>query len=227
MDNLIASLVSDEDAAAPFTPRVVTGRIVAENADAALVEFRTPTGKKATGVLPVTEFYRSRRWATDETYTLLQCDAGARPLLSATRPELVSALLVGVSPEVRAGTVRVMDVARRAGMRTKVAVAATEVGTDAVAACIGRNHNRVDHLKDALLGEQVDVVAWHPDTETYLRNALQPAGVIDVVVDEDKLTAVASAPRHQMSAAVGGGGLNSALAAQLVGLSVRIVEADA
>jgi N utilization substance protein A len=224
MDNLIASLGLD-DTAAPFSPRVVTGRIVAQNADAALVEFRTPGGKKATGVLPITEFYRSRRWETDETYTLLQCDGGARPLLSATRPELVTALLVGVSPEVRAGQVRVMGVARRPGQRTKVAVAATAAGVDAVAACVGRNHNRVDHLKDALLGEQVDIVAWHPDTETYLRNALQPAGVIDVVVDEEKRTAAASAPRHQMSAAVGGGGLNSALAAQLVGLSVRIIEA--
>ena len=224
MSDIMTALgLADPDV--PVFSRVVTGTVVAESADAALVEFTSRTGKKATGILPVTEFYRGKRWEVGKVYTLLQCDSSPRPLLSATRPELVTNLLEGISPEVRAGQVRVMAVARRAGARTKVAVAATEAGVDAVAACVGRSHNRVDHLKDAMFGEQVDIVAWHEDTETYLRNALQPASVVDVVVDEDKRAAVASAPQHQMSAAVGGGGLNSALAGQLVGLSVKIVEA--
>jgi N utilization substance protein A len=224
MDSIIDSLgLADVDQVAPFDPRVVTGTIVAENADAALVQFVAPSGKKATGVLPVTEFYRGRRWATGERYTLLQCDTSGRPLLSATRPELVSALLDGIAPEVRAGQVRVMAVARRAGLRTKVAVAATEPGVDAVAACVGRFPPRVDHVKNALGGEQVDLLAWHPELGTYLRNALQPAQVVDVEVDEAKHAATASAPQHLMSAAVGGGGLNSALAGQLAGVSVRII----
>lgn len=227
MDSLIASLgltpgAADESA---LSPRVVTATVSAANADAALLHVAGPDGVQ-TGVMPVTEFYPNRRWAVGETYTLVQLDAGPRPLLSAVRPQLVEALMVGISPEVRAGAVRVMGVARRPGLRTKVAVAATEAGVDPIAACVGRHHNRVDYLKAALLGEQVDIIAWHPDRAVFLRNALQPAAVSDVVIDEEARTAVAAAPSHQMSAAVGGGGLNSALAGHLVGLQVRIVTAS-
>jgi N utilization substance protein A len=226
MDSLIESLglVSTEDKSALY-PRVVTATVTAANADTATLRFDGPNGPVANAIMPVTEFYPNRRWAVGETYTLLQLDAGPRPLLSAVRPELVEALLIGISPEVRAGTVRVVKVARRAGLRTKIAVAATEAGTDPIAACVGRAHNRVDHLKDALSGEQVDIIAWHPDREVFLRNALQPAAVVDVAIDAEARTAVATAPAHQMSAAVGGGGLNSALAGHLVGVQVRIASA--
>jgi N utilization substance protein A len=225
MENLIATLgLGGDTEQAESDPRVVTATVTAANADAALLRF-TIDGQSVTGVMPITEFLPGRKWAEGDVLTALACDTSARPLLSLARPELVPALLAGVSPEVRSGAVRVMGVARRAGMRTKVAVAATEPGVDPIAACVGRNHNRVDYLKAALLGEQVDIVAWHPDRETFLRNALQPAAVSEVAIDEAERTAVAVAPGHQMSAAVGGGGLNSALAGQLLGVLVRIVPA--
>lgn len=225
MESLVASLVlpSSEDADG-FYPRVVTATVTAANADAALLSMPGVHGS-SSAVMPITEFYPNRRWQVGQAYTLLQLDAGTRPLVSAVRPELVPALLAGISPEVRSGAVRVMGVARRAGLRTKIAVASTEDGVDPIAACVGRVHNRVDYLKKALGGEQVDIIAWHPDRATFLANALQPAAVTDVVIDEENRTAVACAPTHQMSAAVGGGGLNSALAGKLVGLQVRIVQA--
>lgn len=224
MDNLIATLgLSPETGQGEHDPRVVTATITDVNADAALLTF-TRNGVAVVGLMPVTEFLPGRSWEVGQQLSAIVCDDTDRPLLSLTRAELVPALLAGVSPEVRSGAVRVMGVARRPGQRTKIAVAATEAGVDPIAACVGRNHNRVDYLKSALLGEQVDIVAWHSERETFLRNALQPAGVVDVTIDEENRTAVATAPGHQMSAAVGGGGLNSALAGQLVGVMVRIAQ---
>lgn len=199
-----------------FESKVVTATIVSANSDVA--SLRTAEGYEA--IMPVTEFYPTRRWAVDQTYQLLQLGSGPRPILSAVRPELVEALLMGFCPELRAGSVRVMGVARSAGVRTKLAVAPTEAGVDAVAACVGRGANRVKALIAALAGERVDVVPWHPDLETYLRNALAPAAVEEIRIEGTKATAVA--PSHMMSAAVGGAGLNSALAGQLTGLHVVI-----
>lgn len=225
---MLQALGLDSDAGEQeFTPFLVTATCVSANADAAVLSF-DHHGTPVTGVLPVTEQIPATGWTPGAQVTVVVCEdpaAGLRPRLSMIRPELVERTLAAVSPEVRTGAVRVMGVARRPGARTKVAVAATVPGVDPVAACVGRTHNRVDAVRAALGGEQVDVVPWHHDTETYLRNALQPAGIGKVAIDPETRTAVATAPAHQMSAAVGGGGLNSALAGQLVGLLVRIVPA--
>jgi N utilization substance protein A len=211
---------SEEEASAVA---VVTGTIDVASADVAMVKVRAVGAKPYEAIMPVTEFPANKRWAQGETYQLLQLGSGNRPVVSATRPELVEALFDGVSPEVRAGQVRIMGVARAAGVRSKVAVAATEPGVDPVASLVGRGANRVKAVAVSLGGERIDVVAWHPDRETFLRNALAPAAVSEIHIDEDAREATAAAPAHQMSAAVGGGGLNSALAGQLVGLRVTIV----
>lgn len=226
MDALIEKLGLRSETTAPLTDqRVVTATVTHANADVALLTF-TADGVEHEGVMPITEYLPGRSFAVGDSVTALVCDReGPRPLLSTARPELVSALLAGVSPEVRDGSVRIMGVARRAGVRTKVAVATTVAGVDPVAACVGRVHNRIDQLKAALQGEQVDVIAWHPDQDTFLRNALQPASVIDVTIDPGTRAAVATAPLHQMSAAVGNSGMNSALAGQLTGTQVRIEQA--
>lgn len=207
---------------ASFEPLVVFATVVAATSDVALLKVRSVDGPDYDAIMPVTEWASSRHWEVGASYQLLQLGAGPRPVLSAVRPELVEALLMGVSPEVRAGTVRVMGVARAAGVRTKVAVAATEAGVDPIASCVGRQANRVRYLTTALGGERIDVVSWDADDETFLRNALAPASVGTIVIDGHNATA--SAPAHQMSAAVGAAGLNSALAGQLVGLQVTIVQ---
>jgi N utilization substance protein A len=221
VDDVMSPFLEEDE----FEPRAVHVTVTAANQDSALCQFEDSHGKSVRGIMPLTEFFPAKMWQIGHTYVALQCDSSNKPLLSIRDSRLVEAVLAGVSPEVRSGQVRVMSVARRAGQRTKVAVASTQEGVDPVAACVGRAHNRVDEVKDALGGEQVDIVAWHPSLEVFLSNALQPAHVESVVVDEDHRSATAAAPSHQMSAAVGGGGLNSALAGELVGLTVRIVEA--
>lgn len=223
MDHLIDTLTLDQERVAAGEARLVTATVTSANDDVAMLTF-TRDGATVTGQMPVSEFQPGRTWQVGQLVLALVCDDTERPLLSTVRPEIVEALLAGVSPEIRTGSVRIMGVARKAGVRTKVAVAATAADVDPVAACVGRQHNRVDYLKASLLGEQVDIIAWHPQPEEFLRNALQPASVTEVAIDATTRTAIATAPTHQMSAAVGGQGLNSALAAQLVGLgSVRIV----
>lgn len=226
MTTLLEALGLEPDDQTPdFTPQLITATVTSANADAALASF-THDGQKVTGVLPVTEQRPGTPLAAGAVVTAVLCEPVApatRPRLSLIRRELVTHTLASLSPEVRTGTVRVMGVARRPGVRTKVAVAATVADVDPVAACVGRAHNRVDALRAALGGEQVDIIAWHPDREVFLRNALQPAAIGDITIDVQTRTATATAPAHQMSAAVGGGGLNSALAGKLVNLLVRIV----
>jgi transcription antitermination factor NusA-like protein len=207
-----------------FEPKVVTAKVVSATADVALL--RTATVGKRKGqdlVLPVTEWYPNVAWNVDDVVQVLQLDHGPRALASAARDELVEALFAGVSPEVRSGAVRIMGVARAVGVRCKVAVAATETGVDPKAALIGRNANRVKTVSAALCNERIEIVAWHPEPAEYLRSALAPAEVTEVTIEDGK--AVAKAPHHLMSAAVGGSGLNSQLAGQLVGVQVTIVPA--
>lgn len=219
--SIIDSLGLSSEPAEESEPAVVTATVASATRDVALLR-TSGTGVSAPvdAVMPVTEFYPNERWKAGDTYHLLQLGAGPRPVLSAVRDELLVALLDGISPEVRSGAVRVMGVARQPGVRAKVAVAATEPGVDPIAACVGKGANRVRLLGRLLHGERVDIIAWHPEPETYLRNALAPAAVSGVDIDGDRATAYA--PPHLMSAAVGGGGLNSQLAGQLVGLIVTI-----
>lgn len=218
--NLLESLgISAQDL---FAPRVVTATVVSASPDVAVLRTLGVEGSPSLdAVLPATEWYPTRRWEVGATYQLLQLERGPRPLLSAVRTELVEALFAGVSPEVRSGAVRIMGIARNPGVRTKIAVAACEQGVDPIAACVGRSANRVRLVSSLLQGERLDVVAWHPDQADFLRAALAPAAVSRIEIDGEE--ARAFAPAHQMSAAVGGSGLNSQLAGQLVGLKVTVV----
>lgn len=216
--SIIADLGLLDAPAQGETWRVVTAELVSATPDVAKV--RTRDGHE--GHLPVSEFFAGRRLRAGDRYLLCEKLTEFGSQFTAAGPELIEGLLSGVSPEVRSGQVRIMGVARIPGVRAKVAVASTVEGVDPVASCIGREGNRVRYLNKALAGEQVDIVAWHPDRVAFLRSALQPATVEEIVVTGRH--AIAVAPRHQMSTAVGRGGLNSQLAGQLTGLLVTIVD---
>lgn len=212
---------------APVSPnaRLATATVVQVSPDVARVEF-VRSGKKVTGSIPAPESLSSVSLAVGDIVTALVCDDSDSPVLSLSRSEVVAALMSSVSPEIRSGRVVVKGVARIPGVRTKVAVAATEKGVDPVAACVGREHNRVDFLRARLFGERVDIIAWHPDTEQLLRNALLPAGVSSVKMEpgppDKKPTATVTVPNFQLPAAVGAHGSNSLLAGRLAGVWVRV-----
>lgn len=195
---------------------VVTATVSAATADIAIAAFE---GNR-NGSLPVTEFYPNRTWAVGSSYHLLNLNNGARPTLSASRPELISMLLDGLSPEVREGRVKVVSIVRQVGIRSKIAVASTVAGVDPIAACVGPSAGRVKRLSEMLLGERVDVVAWNDDPQTFIRNAV---GTAVRSVEIDGIRATVTVPAHQYQAAVGGGGLNAALASRLTGYVLSII----
>lgn len=203
---------------------VVSATVTRVTPDMAVVRLRAQADQPgAVGLLPVSEFYR--RNLTEGATFLVQvvepAEGGRPAVVSTTRPGFPEALLVGISPEVRAGRVRVMGVARVPGVRTKIAVAATEAGLEPIAVCVGRKANRVSYMHAALAGERVDIVGYAADRATYLRRCLEPAKVSRVVIEGGD--AVVYAPDHLMSAAVGESGLNSRLAGRLVGVRVTVV----
>lgn len=205
--------------ARPVFTRVVTATVKECSSDVALLTF----GEESTR-LPVTEFFPNKIWQTGGTYHLAATEPGSSSVqLSAVADELVPLLLEGVSPEIRDGRVRVMSVARQVGIRTKVAVAATAEGIDPVGACLGRGATRVKAVSGMLLGERVDVVAFHSDPDRFLQNALAVAAE-RVEQQEDGSVSVV-VPRHQLTAARGGGNLNVVLASRLVGRRIQVVSA--
>lgn len=197
--------------------RLATAVITSVSADAATV--RLTDGRSA--LLPRTEFPKGRTWGVGQRLTVELLGDGTRPLVSAVRPTMVPLVLAGYVPELRDGTVRVMAVAREAGSRTKVAVAPTREGVDAVGAVLGRASNRLKAVAAELGGERIDVVAWHHDPVVFAKNALGPVGVAEAKLT-DTGDVVISVPAHTADAAVGGGALNVRLVAALLDRRVSV-----
>jgi transcription termination/antitermination protein NusA len=182
--------------------------------------YRGVLGDGRPAVLPLSEIGPGRRLSPSDHVLCTIMINVERPVCTTTRPELLAAVYAGICPEVRTGEVRIVAIARVPGVRSKMAVAATAAGVDAVAACVGREANRVAYVSRLLGGERIDIIAYHPDLATYAANALAPARIDEVAVAADKITV--QVPAHQMPAAVGGSGLNTHLAGELLGLPVEV-----
>ena len=154
-------------------------------------------------------------------------ERGPRVTLSRTHPGLVESLFEREVPEIQQGLVRIRAIAREAGHRTKIAVAATREGINAKGACIGPVGARVRAVMTELGGEKIDIVDYSDDPARFVANALSPARVTRVVVHSvDNRTATAIVPDFQLSLAIGKEGQNARLAARLTGWKIDI-HADA
>jgi transcription termination/antitermination protein NusA len=147
---------------------------------------------------------------------------GPQVILSRSHPNLVRRLFEQEIPEVDQGLVEIKDVAREAGSRSKVSVWTEEEDIDAVGACLGPRSSRVNNISEELHGEKIDVIQWSPDTASYVANALQPAKVVSVHLNEREHLAEAVVPEHQLSLAIGKEGQNVRLAAKLTGWRIDI-----
>ena len=172
------------------------------------------------GSLPITEFYPNKKFELGKSYNLLVTRESPSIMLSASHPNLVVSLLSGLCPEFRRGEVRVFAVARRIGIRTKIAVAATVPELDPVGVLVGRAANRIKELSKQLSGERVDVVPYNPELNIYVGNSL---GIKVTKVEIEDSVAKVYVPSHQIQAALGGGGLNVALAANLTNTRMTII----
>ncbi len=147
---------------------------------------------------------------------------GPQVVISRAHRDYMAALFRREVPEVDDGSVQIMGVARDPGSRAKVAVLSRERDIDPVGACVGVRGSRIQNIVQELHGERIDIVVWSADIATYARNALAPAVVSRIVVDETSNLLEVTVPDDQLSNAIGRKGQNVKLAAKLLGWKVDI-----
>ncbi len=151
---------------------------------------------------------------------------GPRLVASRTHKDLIRRLFEIEVPEIYNGTVEIKSIAREPGLRSKVAVTARQEGIDPVGSCVGMRGIRIQNIVNELNGEKIDVVQWSPDIRSFIANALSPAQVVEVQLDELDKTATVIVPDKQLSLAIGKEGQNVRLAAKLVGWRIDIKSAS-
>ena len=148
---------------------------------------------------------------------------GPQIFLSRTAPEFMAELFKMEVPEIYDGIIEIKAVARDPGSRAKIAVISYDNSIDPVGACVGMRGSRVQAVVNELQGEKIDIIPWNEDQPTFLVNALQPAEVSKVVLDEEAERIEVVVPEEQLSLAIGRRGQNVRLASQLTGLDIDIM----
>lgn len=151
-----------------------------------------------------------------------QTTKGPQIFVSRTHPGLLKRLFEQEVPEIYEGTVIVKSVAREAGDRSKISVTSENGDIDAVGACVGAKGVRVEAVVNELGGEKIDIVEWDEDPKVFVRNALSPSQVVEVIVDEENQSTTVVVPDYQLSLAIGKRGQNARLAAKLTGWKIDI-----
>jgi N utilization substance protein A len=205
---------------------VVSGVVQRFEAGQAFIELG-----RTEAILPASEQVRTERYRVGQhlKVVLLQVartTKGPRVIVSRSHPELLRRLFELEVPEVYNGTVEIKSIAREAGFRSKIAVAAKQEGIDPVGCCVGLRGIRIQNIVSELNGEKIDVVMWSPDAATFIANALSPAHIIGVQLNNEEQVASVIVPDKQLSLAIGKEGQNARLAAKLTGWRIDIKSAS-
>ncbi|MBQ7477480.1 MAG: transcription termination/antitermination protein NusA [Selenomonadaceae bacterium] len=147
---------------------------------------------------------------------------GPQVVVSRTHPGLLKRLFELEVPEIQEGVVEIKSVAREPGMRSKIAVYSKDENVDPVGSCVGQKGMRVQAIVDELGSEKIDIVKWNEDSAKYIANALSPAKVVSVAVNEEEKVSRVVVPDYQLSLAIGKEGQNARLAAKLTGWKIDI-----
>ena len=182
---------------------------------------------KAAGILPYDEQIPGERYRQGERiraylYSVEETPKGVFLRLSRSHPQFLSKLFEMETPELTNGTVEIKSVAREAGSRSKVAVHSTDDHVDPVGSLVGQRGVRVSTVMSELGGEKIDIIEWSEDPKKFIEDALSPAKVMEVEVNEDETTAQVEVSADQQSLAIGRGGQNVRLAAKLTGWKIDI-----
>lgn len=156
-------------------------------------------------------------------YDVRREQRGPQIFLSRTHPQFMAKLFGQEVPEIYDGVVEVVSVARDPGSRAKIGVRSKDGSIDPVGACVGMRGSRVQAVVNELQGEKIDIIQWSPDVATFVVNALAPAEVSKVVLDEDVERIEVVVPDEQLSLAIGRRGQNVRLASQLTGWDIDIM----
>ena len=175
---------------------------------------------KAEAELPVKEQIPRETYTQGDRirayiYDVRQFSRGPQIILSRTHPNFLSALFENEVPEISESIVTVMQVAREPGSRAKIAVASKDRNVDPVGACVGMKGSRVQAVVQELRGEKIDIVPWDPDPAKFVCNALAPAEIVRVIVDEENRSMEVVVPDDQLSLAIGKKGQNVRLASRV------------
>jgi N utilization substance protein A len=237
--------------AAQTAKQVILQRIREAERDAQYASFADSAGEIAHGTIQSVDFHshdvivnlegaeallpareqvpneRYRRGSRLRAYVLdvRRGSRGPQITLSRRSPALLRRLLELEVPEIFNGTVEIKAIAREAGSRSKVAVHATQEGVDPVGSCVGVRGGRIQNVVNELGGEKIDVVQWDPEVGTFIANALSPAKVMNVLLEENSetgKTGTVIVPDRQLSLAIGKEGQNARLAAKLTGWRIDI-----
>jgi len=186
---------------------------------------------RAEAILPAAEQVRNERYRIGQrlrVYLLevVRTSRGPQVVVSRSHPDLLRRLFELEVPEVLSGVVEIKAVAREAGYRSKIAVAARQEGIDPVGCCVGLRGIRIQNIMRELNGEKLDVVSWNSDTAAFIANALSPAQVLSVELDKNDGIATVVVPDKQLSLAIGKEGQNARLAAKLSGWRIDIKSAS-
>jgi len=187
---------------------------------------------KAEAVMPVREQVSNERYRPQQRLKVLlvevsaSTDKGPQLIVSRAHPDVVRRLFELEVPEVYSGAVELKAIAREAGLRTKVAVAATQENVDPVGSCVGVRGVRIQNIVTELYGEKIDVVEWSSDTATFITKALSPAKVLSVSLDETDKIARVIVPTDQMSLAIGKEGQNARLAYKLTHWKIDVKDTE-
>lgn len=151
---------------------------------------------------------------------------GPRIIVSRSHPEIVRVLFFREIPEISSGDIEVKNIVRDAGFRTKVSVYTEVENLDPIGSCIGQRGSRIQTIINELGGEKIDIIQWDADIKKYIANALAPAQVNDVDLNEEEQSAIVSVPKDQLSLAIGRNAQNVRLAVQLTGWNLSIRDDD-
>jgi N utilization substance protein A len=186
---------------------------------------------RAQGIMPISEQIQGERYHPGQRLKFFLKDVekgfrGPQLVLSRGCKEFIEQLFKSEVPEMESGAVEIKEIAREAGVRSKIAVSSTVPGVDPVGTFVGGHGTRINAVRDEIGSqEMIDIVVWDDDSATLIANAMKPANVIRVKIDEAKKRATVVVAEDQLSIAIGKAGQNVRLAGKLTGYDLD-VEAD-
>jgi transcription termination/antitermination protein NusA len=182
------------------------------------VEAILPRGEQIPG-----ETHHVNERVRTTVFEVRKSGSRVKVILSRARPQLVQRLFEQEIPEIADGVIEIRAMAREPGYRSKVAVASSDARVDCVGACVGVRGNRIKNIVDELAGERIDIVRWDDNLEVLIPNALQPAGVEQVILCKMLGRAIVLVREDQLSLAIGRRGQNVRLASKLSGWDIEIM----
>lgn len=252
-DEIVFPLETKEDygrIAAQTAKQVIIQRLREAEKESTLTEYKDKTGIIVSGVVQKVdrgtvfvdlgraigvvlredqipgEFYRPNERIKAYLYQVEETPRGINLRLSRSHPKFIEKLFEAEAPEIASGAVEIKAIAREAGARSKIAVASSQPNIDPVGSCVGQKGSRVSAVINELGGEKIDIIEWSEDAETFIANALSPAEVTSISLDQENGEAQIEVTGDQFSLAVGKGGQNARLAAKLTGWKIDISSPD-